>query len=242
MISWDPDLGKMNWYFQYTPGDMWDYDEAGTHILIEGEVNGQARKLITHPARNGFIYAMERNNGQTLFAKAYMDNINWTKGIDQKTGKPLDYDPAKDIQVYSGNANPTAKDPTKKLCPSPAGGHNFWPASYSQKTKLFYFPVMTRVRRRDDGRVDSNKERGWRGGSYKIDRALWRATLTVADPFTGEVKKNIDMQYPNYCGVLSTAGGVVFTGLPDGTFAAFDDTRSSSSGRSTSASASARRR
>jgi alcohol dehydrogenase (cytochrome c) len=29
-----------------------------------------------------------------------MDNINWTKGIDQKTGKPLDYDPAKDIQTY----------------------------------------------------------------------------------------------------------------------------------------------
>src|SRR5882757_8050390 len=142
VISWDPDLGKMNWYFQYTPGDMWDYDEAGTHILIEGEVNGQARKLISHPARNGFIYAMERNNGQTLFAKAYMDNINWTKGIDQKSGKPLDYDPAKDIQVYAGNANLTAKDSAKKLCPSPAGGHNFWPGSYSHKPKLFYFPVM----------------------------------------------------------------------------------------------------
>jgi alcohol dehydrogenase (cytochrome c) len=50
------------------------------------------------------------------------------------------------------------------------------------------------------------------------------STLTVADPFTGEVKKNIAMQYPNYSGVLSTAGGVVFTGLLDGTFAAFDDT------------------
>ena len=35
-ISYDPDTGKMNWYFQYTPGDMWDYDEVGTHILIDG--------------------------------------------------------------------------------------------------------------------------------------------------------------------------------------------------------------
>jgi alcohol dehydrogenase (cytochrome c) len=223
VISWDPDLGKMNWYFQYTPGDMWDYDEAGTHILIEGEVNGQARKLISHPARNGFIYTMERNNGQTLFAKAYMDNINWTKGIDQKSGKPLDYDPAKDIQVYSGNANPTAKDPTKKLCPSPAGGHNFWPGSYSHKTKLFYFPVMTACVDVTTDASTSNKERGWRGGSYKITDRM-ESTLTVADPFTGEVKKNIAMQYPNYSGVLSTAGGVVFTGLLDGTFAAFDDT------------------
>jgi len=27
-ISWDPETGKMNWYFQFTPGDMWDYDEV----------------------------------------------------------------------------------------------------------------------------------------------------------------------------------------------------------------------
>src|ERR1700678_4317392 len=40
-ISWDPDNGRMNWYFQYTPGDMWDFDEVGTHILIDVEVNGQ---------------------------------------------------------------------------------------------------------------------------------------------------------------------------------------------------------
>jgi glucose dehydrogenase len=66
LISWDPDSGKMNWYHQYTPGDMWDYDEAGTHILIDGQVDGQARKLVTHSGRNGFFYALERANGQTL--------------------------------------------------------------------------------------------------------------------------------------------------------------------------------
>ena len=105
-ISWDPDTGKMNWYFQYTPGDMWDYDEVGTHILIDGVVDGQPRKLVTHSARNGFLYTMERANGAMVSAKPYMDNINWTKGIDQKTGKPLDYDPNKDIQTYSGAGQP----------------------------------------------------------------------------------------------------------------------------------------
>ena len=62
-ISFDPDTGKMNWYFQYTPGDMWDYDEVGTHILIDDVVAGQPRKLITHSARNGFLYTMERASG-----------------------------------------------------------------------------------------------------------------------------------------------------------------------------------
>jgi GMC oxidoreductase len=92
LVSWDPDTGKMNWHFQYTPGDMWDYDEAGTHILIDGQVAGQARKLIAHSGRNGFFYALERSNGQAVLAKPYVDTISWTKGIDQKTGLPLDYD------------------------------------------------------------------------------------------------------------------------------------------------------
>ena len=35
LISWDPDTGKMNWYHQYTPGDMWDYDEEGSNIRID---------------------------------------------------------------------------------------------------------------------------------------------------------------------------------------------------------------
>jgi alcohol dehydrogenase (cytochrome c) len=71
LISWDPDSGQMNWYHQYVPGDMWDYDAAGTHILIDGQIAGQPHKLVTHSARNGFLYAFERTNGQTLLAKPY---------------------------------------------------------------------------------------------------------------------------------------------------------------------------
>jgi hypothetical protein len=37
--------------------------------------------------------------------------VNWTKGIDQKTGKPLDYDPSKDIQTYAGVRNLTPGAP-----------------------------------------------------------------------------------------------------------------------------------
>jgi alcohol dehydrogenase (cytochrome c) len=59
LISWDPDSGRMNWYHQYVPGDMWDYDAAGTHILIDGQVAGQPHNLVTHSARNGFLYALE---------------------------------------------------------------------------------------------------------------------------------------------------------------------------------------
>ena len=222
-ISYDPDTGKMNWYFQYTPGDMWDYDEVGTHILIDGQVNGETRKLVSHSARNGFFYTMDRANGQTVLAKPYMDNINWTKGIDQKTGKPLDYDPNKDVQTYSGQANQNPQEKTKKLCPSIAGGNNYWPSSYSPKTKLLYIPALTAC---SDVTIDTSARKAgesFSGGSYKTaDR--YESNLTVVDPLTGEIKKNVHLKYPNYSGTLATAGGLVFLALLDGTVAAYDDT------------------
>jgi alcohol dehydrogenase (cytochrome c) len=227
-VSYDPDTGKMNWYFQYTPNDGWDYDEVGTHILIDGQIAGENRKLITHSARNGFTYTMERNNGQIVAAKPYMDNINWTKGIDQKTGKPLDYDPNKDVQLYAGAATPTQAEPVKRLCPNRTGGNNYWPSSYSPKTKLLYIPAMTACEDVTNNRqlAERGKDQGWftrTGGGYRAPER-YESNLTAVDPFTGDIKKNINLRYPNYSGTLVTGGGLVFVALMDGTVAAYDDT------------------
>jgi alcohol dehydrogenase (cytochrome c) len=223
MISWDPDTGKMNWYFQYLPGDMWDYDEEGTHILIDGEIDGQKHTLVTHSARNGFLYTFERNSGQPVLAKPYLDRITWTKGIDQKTGKPVDYDPSKDLQVYSGMQNQTLTDRTKKLCPAMSGGNNFWPSSYSPKTKLMYIPAMTSCNEVTLDPSLSNKAGDWKGATFRhIERN--ESDLIAADPLTGEIKKRIHIPYPNNSGALATAGGLVFTAFTDGTLAAYDDT------------------
>ena len=44
--------------------------------------------------------------------------------------------------------------------------------------------------------------------------------IVAADPVTGEIKKKVHVAYPNVSGALATAGGLVFTGLTDGTFVA----------------------
>ncbi len=223
MISWEPQTGKMNWWHQYTPGDMWDYDEEGSHILIDGVVDGQNRKLVTHAGRNGFLYTFDRGNAQILFAKAYVEKVNWTKGIDQKTGKPVDYDPGKDLQTYSGLQNQTLAEPTKKLCPAMSGGNNYWPPSYSPKTRMLYIPSLTSCNELTLRPDLSNKAGDWKGATFKnIERN--ESDLVLADPFTGEVRKRTHVPYPNNSGAVSTAGGVVFTGYTDGSFAAYDDT------------------
>jgi alcohol dehydrogenase (cytochrome c) len=224
VISWDPDTGKMNWYHQYVPGDMWDYDAAGTHILIDGVVAGEPRKLVVHSARNGFLYGFERTNGQPLLAKPYMEPINWTKGIDQKTGLPVDYDPNKDIQVYSGLQNQTLSDRTKKLCPSHDGGSNFWSASYSPKTRLLYIPSRStcdEITLTQDNRKNANGIINGASRKY-IDRN--ETDIVVADPFTGEIKKKLHVPYPDNSAALTTAGGLLITGFTDGSAVVYDDT------------------
>jgi alcohol dehydrogenase (cytochrome c) len=225
VTSWDPDTGKMVWYFQYTPGDMWDYDEVGTHILFERVIDGERRKLVTHSARNGFVYTMDRHNGAMVGAQPYMDNVNWTKGIDQKTGKPLDYDPNKDVQTYSGLGNPTADAPVKKVCPNRNGGNNYYPSSYSQRTQLLYIPAMTACEFVSIDKDKPKNEKGWiprSGGSFKVEDR-YESDLSVVDPVTFEIKKKVHLRYPNYSGTLTTAGGLVFIALMDGTIAAYDD-------------------
>ncbi len=221
-ISWDPETGAMNWYFQYTPGDLWDYDEVGTHILIDSEVAGQSRKLVTHSARNGHLYTMDRHNGQIIGAKPYME-VNWTKGIDQKTGKPIEYNPSNDIQTYAGVGNLTPGAPLKQVCPSIQGGNNYWPSSYSPRTRLIYIPALTGCHNVEVDRTKHNAERGWNGGNASAVGRM-ESNLTAVDPVTQEIKKNLHLPYPNFSGVLSTGGGLVFVGLMDGTVAALDDT------------------
>jgi alcohol dehydrogenase (cytochrome c) len=219
LISWDPDTGNMNWYHQYVPGDMWDYDAAGTHILIDGGLH----KIVAHSQRNGFLYSFERANGQPLLAKPYQDTISWTKGIDQKTGLPIDYDPNKDVQVYSGVQNQTPSDRTKKLCPSHDGGSNFWSASYSRRTQLMYIPTRAtcdEITLTQDIRKNAN---GIINGASRRYIARNETDIVVADPFTGEVKNKLHIPYPDNSAALTTAGGLLITGYTDGTVAAYDD-------------------
>jgi alcohol dehydrogenase (cytochrome c) len=222
LISWDPDTGNMNWYHQYTPGDMWDYDEEGSHVLIDAMIGGQKRKIISHAARNGFLYSFEGTNGQTMLAKPYVPNINWTAGIDQKTGKPVDYDPNRHIQVYSGKANYTLEVPTKRMCPALTGGNNYFPPSYSRRTGLLYIPAYTMC---NDMTLD---QESIKKGIY-FSRAMKfternESDMVMADPLTGEVKKRAHSTYPNGSGTLTTAGGLVFTAFMDGSLVAYDDT------------------
>jgi alcohol dehydrogenase (cytochrome c) len=157
-----------------------------------------------------------------VFAKPYLERINWTAGIDQKTGKPVDYDPNRDIQVYSGKANYTLAEPTKRMCPALTGGNNFFPPSYSKRTGLLYIPAYTMC---NDMTLDqeSIKKGIYFSRQYIKFTDRSESDMVMADPITGEVKKRAHSIYPNASGTLTTAGGLVFTAFMDGSLVAYDD-------------------
>jgi alcohol dehydrogenase (cytochrome c) len=117
----------------------------------------------------------------------------------------------------------TLTDRTKKSCPSLLGGNNYWSASYSRRTKLVYIPSASSCNETTfDPDASRNADGLILGGVYKfVERN--ESDIVVVDPFTGEIKKKLHKQYPNHSAALTTAGGLLFTGFIDGSFAAYDD-------------------
>jgi alcohol dehydrogenase (cytochrome c) len=222
--------GKIKWGFQYTPNDPYDFDEISEHPIINARVNGEDRKLVVHAARNGFYYALDRINGSFITGKQYVDQLNWTPGLDPKTGRPLNYDPNADVQIYAVGSHGTRANPhSASLCPAHTGGKNWEPSAYNPQLGILYVPsiegcdFIDTVQQKDfadQGGTVKPRER-FAGGGTRITQALY-GTLKAVDPTTGEIKKSIKLRYPNYSGALATAGNLVFIGNPDGTFSAYD--------------------
>src|ERR1700694_6025643 len=55
VLALDPDTGKLKWYFQFTPHDLFDYDAVETPILADEQESGTTRHLLLQANRNGFF-------------------------------------------------------------------------------------------------------------------------------------------------------------------------------------------
>jgi alcohol dehydrogenase (cytochrome c) len=224
-----PNDGKIKWGFQYTPQDPYDYDEISEHPIINAKVNGEDRKLVVHAARNGFFYALDRVNGSFIAGKQYADEVNWTPGLDPKTGRPLNYDANTDIQMYASGSHGMRGQPSARTCPSNVGGKNWEPSAYNPELGLMFVPsiegcntieTLEQKDMEDQGGTAKARER-FTGGSAKTVQRLY-GSLKAVDPVTGETRAALKMSYPNYGGALATAGDLVFLGEADGTFGAYD--------------------
>jgi alcohol dehydrogenase (cytochrome c) len=220
-IAVDATTGKLKWYFQYTPGDYHDYDEVGAQQLVDVTINGEKRKVLAHFGRNGLFYTLDRTNGSFLAAAPYVNKLTWTKGIDPKTGEPVEFDPNKDLQSYEGVNRRGGADVT--TCPHIQGGMNYWPSAVDPSTGMAYGAGVEGC---SDLKVtavapkDVHPGQSFFGGSF-TDVGRTTGSLFAYDVATGKQVAKHQLPFPNYSGVALTPG-LVWAGTMDGTFGAYD--------------------
>jgi len=232
VIAIDADTGVQKWGFQYTPNDPYDYDEIGQHTIIDVKIGNETRKTLAHAARNGFFYVLDRTNGQFVHGAGYVDKITWTTGLDAKTGKPLQYDPGKAVQVYAPGSVGTRAKPRADYCPSISGGTNWQPQSYNPNTGLVYTVATESCQATETkqeqlgfrmaGATMKPRDRFTGGGAIAIN-PYWRyGSLKAIDVATGKIAARADFKMESWSGTTVTNGNLVFVGHQDGYVSAYD--------------------
>ena len=128
VLAIDANTGKLKWYFQFTPHDLYDYDANETPVLVDTEENGATRHLLLQADRNGFFYVLDRTSGKFLRSTPFVKKLNWATGIDA-SGRPMLSD----------------RIPTKEgiyICPGVVGATNWFSPSYNPNTGLFYVMAL----------------------------------------------------------------------------------------------------
>ena len=209
VLALDPDTGEMKWYFQYTPHDTHDWDANQIPVLVDGEFEGQQRKLLALANRNAFYYLLDRETGEYLLGEEYSYQT-WSEGIDDN-GRP----------IVIPNTEPMREG--NLVWPSLQGATNWFSPSYNPLTEQFFVP------NRRMGAIyfksDVEYERGMPflgGGEQPLDGDDASGAILALDVMTGEQQWEFELQTPPWSGVMATAGGLVFGASDEGNFFALD--------------------
>src|SRR5581483_4768036 len=173
-----------------------------TPVLIDADFRGAKRKLLAQANRNGYFFVLDRTNGTHLLTAPFVET-NWTKGISE-SGVPI---------------ADASKEPTRNgtlVSPSSGGATNWFPPSFNPQTGLFYVNAsqnysvfyLTAEGKAEGFAGRDNGLPGEKGFTlaidYKTGRICWR--------HDGD----------SNAGLLSTAGGLLFTGDTLGHLLALD--------------------
>ena len=209
LLALDPDTGELKWYFQFLPHDIHDYDSTQVPVLLDADFEGAPRKLVLFPNRNAFYYVLDRVTGEFLVGKQFARQT-WATGLDER-GRPIE------------NPDTIPSQEGALVYPDDDGAANWFSPTYSPQTNLVYQNV------REKGATyylaDATYEPGrlYMGASRRtVEAEDPKGFLRALDPLTGDLVWEIEVHSPPWAGLMSTAGGLVFSGTMEGDFFAAD--------------------
>ena len=223
IVAVKPDTGQYVWHYQLNPGDEWDYSATQQMILADLPIGGQTRKVLMQAPKNGFFYVIDRTNGKLISAQPFA-TVTWAKGIDQKTGRPIEVPAAR----YSEAGKPWTGSP------SPHGAHSWMPMSFDPKTGLVYIPVQEVAFTYKADAKFTHSPMGTNMGLDFVSTSMpqdAKIKSQVMESLTGHIaawdpvnQKEVwrqGLKGPWNGGIVSTAGGLIFEGNATGEFAAY---------------------
>jgi alcohol dehydrogenase (cytochrome c) len=210
LLALEPDTGKLRWHFQFTPHDLHDWDANQVPLLIDAAIAGQPRKLVAQVNRNAFYYLLDRETGAFLLGAPYTKQT-WASGLDT-AGRPI---PRPGVEPSAAGT---------LVFPGLAGGTNWYSPAYSPQTKLIYAQVHE-----DYAQVFHKLPPRYQPGAHfeagaarDVEGSEHHGAIKAIDPLTGTIRWTFDLYAPPSGGVLSTAGGLVWSGNREGMFFALD--------------------
>jgi quinohemoprotein ethanol dehydrogenase len=242
IIALSASTGQMRWFYQTTPGDIWDFDADANVILADLPIKGRKRHVLMQANKNGYFYVIDRVTGEPILAHPFA-YLNWSTGMSR------DFRPVvtRDVDYNLG---------PKVVYPSAQGAHSWPPMSYSPASGLIYVPTTEAPNMLFDLSRMSESKVHWLDDAFGINfvfpekglsyeslesqfgplprfelttpdgkRPMVRSMLKAIDPSSGRVVWQQPTSQDYYVidgGVLSTAGGLVFAGREDGKFVVYD--------------------
>lgn len=210
----DLDTGQARWFFQWNPHDLYDWDGINEMVLVDLNINGQTRKTLLHPDRNGYLYVLDRTTGEMISANSFLSTANAISGIDPQTGRPIHIEEKK---TQSGRV-------VRNICPAASGAKDWTPSSYSPRTGLLYIPHQNICMDEEGTEVSYIAGTPYVGANVKMYAGPGghRGLFTAWNPADGKVAWQIQEPFPLWSGSLATAGDVVFYGTMEGWFKAIN--------------------
>ncbi len=215
----DPATGEIKWHYQTTPREGWDYDGVN-EVVAYTDRDGNDRFATAD--RNGFFYVLNREDGAFVSATPFVKDISWAEGIDEN-GRPIFVEgnrPGDPAEAADGNRGEVVF-----ASPSFLGGKNWMPMAHSPDTGLFYVPSNEWGMDIWNEPITYKQGAAYLGSGFTIKPNYEDhiGSLKAIDPDTGDVVWEYKNDAPLWGGVMTTAGGLVFTGTPEGEFVAFND-------------------
>ncbi len=223
IMARDADTGMAKWFYQMTPHDEWDFDGINEMILTDQEIDGKARKLLTHFDRNGFGYTLDRITGELLTAEKYDPSVNWATHVDMETGRP------QVVAAYSTHLNGEDVN-SENICPAALGSKDQQPAAYSPKTQTFYVPTNHVCMNYEPFEVEYVAGQPYVGATLSMfpagkvtgDGTNNLGNFIAWDNISGKIKWSLPERFSVWSGALATDGDIVFYGTLEGYLKAVD--------------------